>query len=231
MLCSCEFFRCRPRSNHIWAPFSVRKVHPDFHGGYTSLQTYRPDTNFIITVSASHTGINCDPSPTASQVGVNCTMSVLYFYFKTRCSRTHYIHHTGLRLTGIHLPIALKCCDYWCEVCMTTMSQTLWACAFPEHCLLRWTLSGQRDGSAGKTPDAKPDDQGLILSTHIVWENQFQQTVLQQINKLKKISDFRNICNVTFLSLYYISFMSTSHEVFLLKICQQIVDNKNRTKF
>lgn len=83
MLCSREFFRCRPRSNHIWAPFSVRKVHPDFHGGYTSLQTYRPDTNFIITVSASHTGINCDPSATASQVGVNCTMSVLclFFYF------------------------------------------------------------------------------------------------------------------------------------------------------
>lgn len=70
------------RSNRIWAPFSVRKVHPDFHSGYTSLQTYRPDTNFI-TVSASHTGINCDPSATASQVGVNCTTSVLclFFYF------------------------------------------------------------------------------------------------------------------------------------------------------
>lgn len=235
MVCSCEFFRCRPRSNRIWAPFSVRKVHPDFHGGYTSLQIYRPDTNLIITVSASHTGINCDPSATASQVGVNCTMSVLclFFYF-SRLDALEFTIYTSLAADSQGSPPTYTSRVLWWLV------WGMYNCYVSDtvgHVLSQSTVFSGRQCQASemaqqvKTPDAKPDDQRLILSTHSVWENQFQQVVLQQINKLNKILDFHNICNMMFLSLYYISFISTSHEVFLLKICQQIVDDKDRTKF
>lgn len=54
------------------------------------------------------TGINCEVSATASQVGgVTYTMPALclfiLLFFKTGCSRTHYIDQIGLRLTEIYL--------------------------------------------------------------------------------------------------------------------------------
>lgn len=133
MVCSCEFFRCRPRSNCIWAPFTVRRVHPDFHGGHTSLQTYSIRHKFYyycFCFTYWHKLWSfCHCLSDRGQLHHVCPLFILLL-FETRCSRTHYIHHTGLRLRGIHLPINLKCCDYWCEVCVTIMFQTLWVMCF-----------------------------------------------------------------------------------------------------